>query len=45
MKGIDRTPPQITGDAQKDLRAMHDYLYYLQERLNYILSVVEVKNK
>lgn len=42
---IDRNPPDITGDAEKDLRAMQDYLYYLKDRLNYILSRMEDTKK
>lgn len=42
---IDRNPPDVTGDAENDLRAMQDYLYYLKDRLNYILSITEDKTR
>lgn len=42
---IDRNPPDITGDSKKDLQAMQDFLYYLKDRLNYILSRMEDTKK
>lgn len=35
---IDKYPPALTGDAKKDLEAMQNYLYYLREQINFILS-------
>ena len=39
-KFIDRNPPELTGDAKKDLAAMQNYLYYLREQVNFILSTM-----
>ena len=38
-KYIDKAPPQVTGDPAKDMAAVVDYLGYLRELLNYILTV------
>lgn len=39
-KYIDRTPPTSTGDQKKDAQAVFDYLNYLREQMNYILSLI-----
>ncbi len=35
---IDRSPQGLTGDTQKDLQAVMDYLTYLREQINFILA-------
>ena len=37
---IDRTPPEMTGDAEKDMAALFNYISYLQEQLNFILTKI-----
>lgn len=39
-KLIDRTPPETTGNTAQDLRAMQDYLNYLREQINFILTLI-----
>lgn len=41
MRQIDRKPQALTGDTQKDLQAIAEYLAYLQEQINFILSGLE----
>lgn len=43
MINVDRTPPTLSGDDKKDIRALSEYLFYLQERINYILKMQEEK--
>lgn len=38
---IDRQPPAPTGDRDKDMQAMLDYMAYLYEQLNFILANVQ----
>lgn len=40
MKYIDRDAPVYTGDEKKDLKSMMEYLAYLKEQMNYILSLI-----
>lgn len=40
MRKIDRNPPDMTGDAMKDVMAMREYLQWLVEQLNWILSLI-----
>jgi len=42
LKGpyIDRTPPELTGDKDKDIKAISDYCAYLAEQLNYALTTI-----
>ena len=35
---IDRTPPAPSGDAEKDAAAALDYMSYLREQLNFIIT-------
>ena len=35
---IDRTPPVMSGDEKQDVRALYEYIAYLQEQLNFILT-------
>lgn len=37
---IDRLPPSPTGDTKADIQAMSDYMAYLQEQFNYIITVL-----
>lgn len=39
-KYIDRTPPELSGDQAKDQKAILEYMIYLQEQLNWILSLI-----
>ena len=38
IKLIEKDPPPATGNAQADLQALEDYLAYLKEQLNFILT-------
>ena len=38
---IDRTPPAVSGKTEDDVRRLQDYIVYLHEQLNYILSQIE----
>lgn len=38
---IDREPPRMTGNASQDARALRDYLMYLQQQLNFILTQLQ----
>ena len=42
MKGkkIEKRPPTLTGDVNEDNRRMAEYLAYLYEQLNYILTLL-----
>ena len=35
---IDRLPPEISGDARRDIEELSEYIFYLVERLNYTLA-------
>lgn len=35
---IDRLPPEPTGNTKQDVEATEKYLFYLYERLNYIID-------
>ncbi len=37
---LDKMPPVSTGDVRKDLRETMEYLIYLQEQMNFILSKI-----
>ncbi|MBR4955971.1 MAG: hypothetical protein IKY46_08695 [Clostridia bacterium] len=41
IKKIDKTPPEMTGDVKKDIKALHDYMTYLRERVNFALNTIE----
>lgn len=45
MRQIDRRPAGLTGDTQRDLQAIVDYLAYLQEQINFILAGLEKGEK
>lgn len=38
---IDKTPPVPTGDSKQDVASVYDYLSYMQEQLNYILTIID----
>jgi len=40
MQDIDKSPPALTGDVNQDLSEILRYLAYLQERMNFILSLI-----
>ena len=42
---IDRQPPTPTGNKDRDLQAMYEYLMYLQEQMNFILTNIEKGGK
>ena len=42
---IDRLPPAPTGDPRRDSAAACEYLFYLREQLNFILSVMDRKEE
>jgi len=37
---IDKAPPAPTGDARQDIEAITDHMAYMQEQVNYILSLI-----
>ena len=37
-KYIDKSPPRPTGDQEADAMAIYNYLCYVQEQLNFILT-------
>ena len=37
-KLIEKTPPDLTGDSETDTAAMRNYLLYLREQFNFILT-------
>jgi hypothetical protein len=37
---IDKAPPVTTGDADKDLKALAEYCWYLYEQINFIVSQI-----
>ena len=39
MRIIDKTPPAPTGDAQRDIQALNDYLTYLREQINFNINL------
>lgn len=40
MKYIDKSPPSVSGDSEKDTQAIVDYLAYLQETVNFNLAQI-----
>ena len=42
MKGrkIDKRPPNLTGDPKEDAQKVEDYLNYLRDQMNFILSTI-----
>lgn len=40
---IDRPLPVRTGDAERDMWEIYNYLAYLSERINYIFSLIYQK--
>lgn len=38
---IDKDPPALTGNRDADLKAMYEFLMYLKEQLNFILTNIE----
>lgn len=45
MRTIDRMPNPLTGDTQKDLQTIYDYLIYLREQMNMILAQIGKKGE
>ncbi len=41
MKKIEKRPPAPTGDPAADVRAQAEYLDYLREQMNFILTLIE----
>lgn len=37
---IEKLPPRATGNAQKDMQDAREYLFYLREQINLILSAI-----
>lgn len=37
---IEKAPPALTGDAQTDARLLAEYMEYLREQLNFILTLI-----
>lgn len=42
-KKIDRMPPALTGDAKRDVQAMHEYLLYMRESINFAINSIDKK--
>lgn len=42
---IDRMPPEPTGDEKRDTQAIINYLSYMYEQLNFILSLIYKQNR
>ncbi len=40
MKKIDKAPAPLTGDVRKDQQELRNYLVYLREQLNFILTQI-----
>ena len=38
LRDIDRMPPPPTGDAQRDVKGIYEYLIYLREQLNAVIA-------
>lgn len=36
---IEKRPPALTGNAQADVRALSEYVNYLRDELNFILTL------
>ena len=47
MRGrkIDKRPPHLTGDPKTDAQKTEDYLSYLREQINFILSNIYKNGK
>ena len=37
---IEKSPPAMTGDAQTDARLLAEYMEYLREQMNFILTLI-----
>lgn len=37
---IEKRPPMLTGETKADVQKLHDYLEYLRDELNYILTLI-----
>lgn len=40
MRKIDKAPPTVTGNVGADLIALREYLVYLTEQINWILTLI-----
>lgn len=38
---IEKDPPVATGNVERDIKAQEDYLVYLREQLNFILTNIQ----
>ncbi len=41
LRKIEKRPPAPTGDAAADAQALADYLDWLREQINFILTLIE----
>jgi len=41
IKIIEKDPPVAKGVNETDIKAIEDYLVYLREQLNYILTLIQ----
>ena len=39
-KKIEKRPPDMTGDPRADAQALADYMEYLREEMNFILTLI-----
>lgn len=37
---IEKAPPALTGNPQEDNKALADYMDYLREQMNFILTLI-----
>ena len=40
MRKIDKAPPALSGNSGADIKALREYLVYLTEQLNWILTLI-----
>lgn len=40
IKIIEKDPPTATGNTRADIKALENYLVYLKEQLNWILTII-----
>lgn len=45
MRNIDRMPNPLTGDVNRDLQSIYDYLIYLREQMNMVIAQIEKKGE
>ncbi len=37
---LEKSPPALTGNPQEDVKALADYIDYLHEQMNFILTLI-----